>query len=104
MRKADRERIEVNRRMWDESVPLHVASPLYDVTGFKGGRLTLNPLEVREVGSVRGKSLLHLQCHFGMDTLSWARLGAQVTGVDYAEKAIAIARQLRQELALDATF
>jgi 2-polyprenyl-3-methyl-5-hydroxy-6-metoxy-1,4-benzoquinol methylase len=66
--------------------------------------IKLRPLERAEVGDVVGKKLLHLQCHFGLDTLSWARLGAQVVGIDYAEKAIAIAQALCQELQLDATF
>ena len=71
---------------------------------FKQGLNKLHWLDREEVGDVRGKKLLHLQCHFGMDTLSWARLGAQVTGVDFADRAIAIARNLSQELHLDATF
>jgi 2-polyprenyl-3-methyl-5-hydroxy-6-metoxy-1,4-benzoquinol methylase len=53
---------------------------------------------------VRGRSLLHLQCHFGMDTLSWARLGARVTGADYSEEAITVARSLAEELDIDARF
>jgi SAM-dependent methyltransferase len=53
---------------------------------------------------VAGKRLLHLQCHFGSDTLSWARLGAQVTGADFSEEAIALARRLAGELGIDAEF
>jgi SAM-dependent methyltransferase len=56
------------------------------------------------VGDVRGKSLLHLQCHFGLDTLSWARRGARVTGVDFSERAVAHARRLARELAIEARF
>ncbi|MGA2663636.1 MAG: class I SAM-dependent methyltransferase [Nitrososphaerales archaeon] len=105
MRRADREFMAANRRMWDESVPLHIASRFYDVAGFKkAGRLTLYPIEVHDVGTVRGKSLLHLQCHFGMDTLSWARLGAQVTGVDFSRPAITAARELADELGLPGRF
>jgi SAM-dependent methyltransferase len=90
--------------MWDERVPIHLASRFYDVAGFKSGRSSLRPFEVGEVGSVSGKDLLHLQCHFGMDTLSWARLGARVTGVDFSSPAIEAARSLAVEASLDATF
>ncbi len=65
---------------------------------------TLKDLEREEVGDVTGKSLLHLQCHFGLDTLFWARLGVNVTGVDFSETAIALAKSLAQEESLDATF
>lgn len=100
----NRRRMEVNRRSWDESVPLHVASRSYDVPAFKRGRLAIHPIEVTEVGPVRGRSLLHLQCHFGMDTLSWARLGAHVTGVDFSPPAVAAARLLSAETGLRARF
>jgi len=66
-------------------VGVHAKSAFYDVASFKAGRNSLAPLEREELGNVAGKALLHLQCHFGMDTLSWARLGAKVTGVDYHE-------------------
>jgi SAM-dependent methyltransferase len=94
----------INRRKWDEAVPLHVDSPSYDVDSFRRGRSTLRPLEVRDVGSVRGRSLLHLQCHFGLDTLSWARRGAEVTGVDFSGPAIRAARRLARETAIPAKF
>lgn len=96
--------MEVNRRKWDESVPLHVAAPSYDVPAFLRGKSTLEPLEVAEMGPVRGRSLLHLQCHFGLDTLSWARRGATVTGVDFSPAAIRAARRLAREAGIRATF
>ena len=86
--------LKQNRAMWNELVPIHAKSRFYDVPGFLAGRSSLLPIEREELGDVRGKSLLHLQCHFGMDTLSWARLGAQVTGVDFSDKAIDVARDL----------
>jgi len=89
---------------WNRLAPLHARSVFYDVAGFKAGRCTLMPTEREELGDVAGKSLLHLQCHFGMDTLSWARLGARVTGVDYAENAIELARELSRETGLKAAF
>ena len=87
-------RLDANRTMWDERVPLHVVADLYDVPGFRAGANTLPDLEVQELGDVTGRSLLHLQCHFGLDTLSWARLGATVTGLDFSGEAIATAREL----------
>ena len=98
------EYIETNRRHWDEVVPFHVASDFYDVASFKAGRSTLKPVERDELGDVRAKTLLHLQCHFGMDTLSWAREGAIVTGVDFAPQAISKARNLTAELGIEARF
>ena len=92
------EYMKVNQDRWNELVAIHARSKFYDVESFKAGTKGLNYLEREEVGDVSGKSLLHLQCHFGMDTLSWARLGAQVTGVDFADKAIALAKDLSQEL------
>jgi SAM-dependent methyltransferase len=96
--------VEANRRHWDEAVPLHVAGPFYDVPAFKAGACTLKRLELDEVGDVREKSLLHLQCHFGLDTLSWARRGARVTGLDFSAPAIEAARRLAREVSLDAEF
>jgi SAM-dependent methyltransferase len=104
VRAADRGRMVVNRRMWDEAVPLHVDSPSYAVPRFRTGWIPLLPLELKEVGSVRGRTLLHLQCHFGMDTLSWARLGARVTGVDYSPPAIRAAVRLAREVGIEARF
>ena len=89
---------ETNRARWDESVAIHAASEGYDMAGFIKGEKTLYQLEVDEVGDVAGKSLLHLQCHFGMDTLNWARLGATVTGVDFAESAVVQARALAAQI------
>lgn len=104
MGSLDRRRMAVNRGWWDETVPHHVASSDYDVPSFLRGRSSLRALEIREIGSVRGKSLLHLQCHFGMDTLSWARLGAVVTGVDFSLPAVRAARRLAREARVPGTF
>ncbi len=96
--------LRANRRYWDALVPFHAASAFYDLEGFKAGRITLQSLEREEVGPVEGKRLLHMQCHFGLDTLSWARLGARVTGVDFSERAIALGRELQEEVGMEATF
>lgn len=99
-----RDWFDANRRMWDERVPIHVAGPFYDVESFRRGRMSLQPFELEDVGDVAGRDLVHLQCHFGLDTLSWARLGARVTGLDFSAPAVAAARQLAADLGLDATF
>lgn len=93
-----------NLGMWNDWAVENAKSEFYDVEGFKNGRCTLKSIELEEVGDVTGKSLLHLMCHFGMDTLSWARLGAKVTGVDFSDKAIELARSLSKELGTDADF
>jgi SAM-dependent methyltransferase len=93
-----------NLELWNNWALLHVASDAYHVESFKAGKNSLRPIELEEVGDVAGKTLLHLQCHFGKDTLSWARLGATVTGVDFSDEAIRIARELSAGLAIPATF
>ncbi len=96
---------EANRRLWDAWTPTHIASEYYDVDGFKAGHDTLDEVELAGVGDVTGRTLLHLQCHFGLDTLSWARRGATaVTGVDFSEPAVEFARGLAGELGLPARF
>ena len=100
---ADR-RVELNRANWNERTRAHAGSDFYDVAGFKAGRITLNRFERAGVGDVQGKSLLHLQCHFGLDTLSWARLGAKATGIDISDDAIRLARRLNDDVGLDAEF
>jgi SAM-dependent methyltransferase len=96
--------LETNRRHWDELVGIHQQSAYYDLPGFKAGRDSLHSVEINELGDVHGKTLLHLQCHFGMDTLSWARRGATVTGIDFSEPAIEAAHGLATELGIEAQF
>jgi len=95
---------KVNQAMWDELADIHVQSTYYNVKGFKNGQTSLRPFEIEEVGEVEGKSLLLLQCHFGLDTLSWARRGAVVTGMDFSPRAIEIARSLAKALDIPARF
>ncbi len=97
-------RFSDNRAWWDERVPIHVASDFYDVAGFRSGGSTLRPFELEQVGDVSGKRLVHLQCHFGLDTLSWARAGASVVGLDFSEPAVEAANQLAAECGLEARF
>lgn len=93
--------VAANRRLWDRWTEMHADSPFYDAEAFRAGASTLCSIELEELGEVAGKSLLHLQCHFGLDTLSWARRGARVTGVDLSPRAIQRARRLAAEVAPD---
>jgi len=95
---------EANRRRWNELVDIHVNTSRYDVIGFIEGKCSLKKPELDALPNVRGMTLLHLQCHFGLDTLSWARLGAEVTGVDFSDTAILKAQKLAQALNINATF
>lgn len=101
---ARRALMDVNRARWNELVPLHRDSSFYDLDGFRAGRNTIDDVAIGLLGDVSGKRLLHLQCHFGMDTLSLARLGARVTGVDFSTPAVELARSLADELGLEARF
>ncbi|GAA2793401.1 class I SAM-dependent methyltransferase [Saccharopolyspora taberi] len=96
--------LAVNRPMWDERVPIHVSSDFYDLAGFRAGKLALREFELAEVGEVTGRGLVHLQCHFGLDTLSWARLGATVTGLDFSGKAVEAAREVAGQAGIQARF
>jgi SAM-dependent methyltransferase len=95
---------EINRKGWNRRTEAHCGHPGYRVEEFLNGKETLHPLELEEVGEVHGKRLLHLQCHFGLDTLSWARRGAQVTGVDISDLSITRADELKARVELEARF
>jgi SAM-dependent methyltransferase len=94
---------DTNRRNWNERALIHARSKLYDLDGFVAdpGKLWLHPAEPVELGSVVGKTLCHLQCHLGVETLSWLRLGARrVVGLDFAPAAIAAASELAERTGL----
>lgn len=95
---------EQNKKLWNGKVPIHLASAFYDQAAFLAGKSSLTKIEANALGDVAGQSLLHLQCHFGQDTLSWARQGAVVTGIDFSEKAIETAQATAAQLGLDARF
>ena len=94
----------LNRAMWDEKVSTHLCSPVYDIEGFKAGRNSLRVHEMDDLMPVSGKSLIHLQCHIGLDTMSWTRLGASATGLDFSPASIDAASGLAGELGLDTKF
>jgi SAM-dependent methyltransferase len=93
-----------NKELWNNLANAHINSQFYDVKGFLQGRSSLSAIALDLVGPVETKSVLHLQCHFGMDTLSLARMGAEVTGVDFSETAIEKAGKLNDLLGLKAKF
>lgn len=94
----------INRRLWNDKVKYHVTSDMYNVTGFIAGDDSLNKIELDLLADVQGKRILHLQCHFGLDSLSLARRGAQhVTGVDMSDQAIDKARELAKTINLTAS-
>jgi SAM-dependent methyltransferase len=95
---------ETNRRLWDELASIHPGTEFYGIDRFKAGEDALLPIERAEMGDVAGKSLLHLQCHIGLDTLNWARKGARVTGLDFSGEAVRQARKLAAETGLAGTF
>ncbi|AZQ43840.1 class I SAM-dependent methyltransferase [Nonlabens ponticola] len=96
--------IEINRQTWNDRTNAHYSSGFYDSSAFAKAKNSLNSYEINALGNVTGKSVLHLQCHFGQDSLSWAHKGATVTGVDFSETAINKARELSAELKIPAKF
>ena len=95
---------EANRSLWNQRTAVHKDSAFYNLEGFRKGETVLTAVELKELADVKGKKMLHLQCHFGMDSLDWARRGAEVTGVDLSDTAISEAKQLNKELGLNARF
>ena len=101
---TDFDYLEINRKSWNSRVDVHLKSDFYDVEGFLKGKSSLHDIELNLLGDIKGKSILHLQCHFGQDTISLGRLGANVTGVDLSDKAIDRAKILAGKMNVDATF
>lgn len=96
--------VDVNKALWNERTKHHVSSDFYDMPSFLAGNTTLKDVELGLLGDVKGKAVLHLQCHFGQDTMSLARMGAKATGVDLSDEAIYTATRLADELTLDTKF
>lgn len=96
--------IEINKHSWNSRVETHLQSDFYDVKGFIEGNTSLKEIELALLGDVNGKSILHLQCHFGQDTISLSRLGANVIGIDLSDKAIENAIRLAKETGCNTEF
>ena len=101
---SGRKDYQANRDLWNCRVDAHIDSEFYDHQSFLEGRNSLNAPELELLGNVEGLRVLHLQCHFGQDSLSLARMGARVTGVDISDQAIKRAREINHQLQLDAEF
>ena len=95
---------KVNKARWNELVNIHAKSQEYELKTFIAGKNSLHQPELDILGDVRDKSLLHLQCHFGLDAISWARLGAKATGVDFSDTAIEHAREIARKTGVDVEF
>jgi SAM-dependent methyltransferase len=96
--------LEVNRSLWNKRTDVHLGSLFYDVEAFVKGRQSLNEIELNLLGEIAGKNVLHLQCHFGQDTISLQRLGAKATGVDLSDRSVSAARDLTERTGTDAQF
>lgn len=96
--------LSLNKKLWDARTAVHYDSEFYDVTGFLNGKSSLNEIELNLLGDIKGKSILHLQCHFGQDTIELSRLGAEATGIDLSSVAIQKARQLAQQAGTATNF
>jgi len=101
---SNNEYFKINKATWNEKVNIHAKSDMYNLEAFKEGKSSLMSYELKALANVKEKSLLHLQCHFGQDTLSWSRLGAKCVGIDISDEGIILAKQLNNELNLDAEF
>ncbi len=102
--KTDINYIEINRASWNKRTDYHLQSEFYDLEGFMNGKSSLNDIELSLLGDIKGKHILHLQCHFGQDSMSLARMGAHVVGVDLSDKAIESAQNIAEKLGIDSQF
>ncbi len=100
----NQEYFDLNEQLWDARTRAHLESEFYDNDSFLKGRNTLTKVELNTLGDVSGKSIIHLQCHFGQDTMSLARMGASTLGIDISTEAIKHARKFNDQLGLDARF
>lgn len=100
----NREYFDMNKTLWNARTAVHLKSEFYDNESFLKGRNSLTEPEMNSIGDVQGKSIIHLQCHFGQDSLSLARMGATVTGIDISNAAISKAQEMNSQLQLNAEF
>jgi len=100
----DNNYIEINRKLWNARTAIHFESDFYQVNDFIHGGSSLQSIELERLGNLEGKKVLHLQCHFGQDSISLARMGAEVTAVDLSDEAIARGRQLAKDCNTEVRF
>ena len=96
--------IEKNKDSWNQRTSYHIGSAFYDQENFIKGKSSLNDIELYLLGDIAGKKILHLQCHFGQDSISLARMGAKVTGVDLSDKAISEAKLIAKATNTNVAF
>ncbi|MCX6701597.1 MAG: class I SAM-dependent methyltransferase [Candidatus Zambryskibacteria bacterium] len=94
----------INNKWWEERATIHEKSEYYNIAGLINGDIRLRNFEIEEMGDVKNKKLLHLQCHMGTETLSWARLGAKVTGIDFSLNAIKVAKRISKQAGVDVNY
>jgi 2-polyprenyl-3-methyl-5-hydroxy-6-metoxy-1,4-benzoquinol methylase len=102
--KTESQFVDTNKKSWDAKVDIHVASEFYNNEAFVKGETSLKEIELELLGDVRGLKILHLQCHFGQDSISLSRMGAEVTGVDFSPKAIETAKELAMKTGQNTQF
>ena len=88
--------LKINKASWNNRLEAHYSSEFYDVEAFINGKSSLNPIELDLLGDISGLNILHLQCHFGQDTIALARMGANVVGVDLSDQSIKKAKTLNE--------
>ena len=101
---VDLDYINTNKASWNNKTDHHINSEFYDMDNFLKGKNSLNDIELKLLGDVSGKTILHLQCHFGQDSISLARMGAVVTGVDLSDKAISKGTEIAKQLNANVNF
>jgi 2-polyprenyl-3-methyl-5-hydroxy-6-metoxy-1,4-benzoquinol methylase len=101
---AEKNYASINKHLWNTKTQHHIKSDFYAVEAFLKGSASLNSIELNLLGNIKGKSILHLQCHFGQDSISLARMGAEVTGIDFSEEATVQARKMAQQTQTNVEF
>ena len=101
---AEANYFETNKKTWNEKTGIHIRSVFYDNENFLKGKSSLKEIEMNLLGDISGKSILHLQCHFGQDSISLSRLGAKVTGIDLSDEAIKRAKEFASQADTQTTF
>ena len=96
--------IKINKQAWNKRTPIHLKSNFYNHEAFKKGKSSLKPIELSAIGDITGKTLLHLQCHFGQDSISLARMGAEVTAVDFSDIAIIEVKKISNQMSTPVNF
>ena len=96
--------IEINKKAWDKRTPIHIKSNFYNNQKFIIEGNSLQSIEINALGNIEGKEILHLQCHFGQDSISLAKKGAKVTAIDFSKVAIFEAKKLSKIMMVDVEF